>query len=39
MHPTRDTQDVIKLDLAGGRVMRGVRHLTHLIASKIKVKR
>jgi hypothetical protein len=27
MHATRDTNDVINLDLAGGRVMRGVRLL------------
>jgi hypothetical protein len=27
MHATRDTQDVIKLRRAGGRVMRGIRFL------------
>jgi hypothetical protein len=27
MHATRDTRHVIKLQLAGGRVMRGVRWL------------
>jgi hypothetical protein len=26
MHATRDTRDVINLNRAGGRVMRGVRH-------------
>jgi hypothetical protein len=27
MHATRDTRDVIKLNLVGGRVMRGVGRL------------
>jgi hypothetical protein len=27
MHATRDTRDVVERDLAGGRVMRGVRLL------------
>ena len=41
MHATRDTNDVINLQLAGGRVMRGVRLLrvgwqqTYGIAEKI----
>jgi hypothetical protein len=30
MHATRDTRDVIKRNLAGGRVMRGVRLLLRL---------